>query len=268
MNHASSILLSSTRHTPLAQRDSEPGKNTTIAIREQPAENAQADEGPFWPPILVLLAVFAAVIIRMAVVERRQKRELAEFTSNNSHNAPGSSAVAAGARNERNDEIQADELKTIVRAYAIEDYQRVFDECGKIVGRRGAVPVLCMLMLISLRRLGRDDEELSRTFLKNTFGPGAQLLMFNMVWDDHFDIPKFLEGIGGKRFFMGSEIEVSDELECQLHYYWGARLLTAGKLAEAAEPLRRAASYVESPCLEQYLASSDLARLPTDDRQP
>jgi hypothetical protein len=74
-----------------------------------------------------------------------------------------------------------------------------------------------------------------------------------MLLDGALNPEQFLK----ERFFAGFQVGVWPELECQVYFYWGAKLLTEGKLTGAIRPL---ALCVGTQCdaLERRLANADL----------
>jgi len=61
-----------------------------------------------------------------------------------------------------------------------------------------------------------------------------------------------------ERFFAGFRVGVSPDLECQVYFYWGAKLLTEEKFTAAIRPLALCLATGCDP-LERFLAEADLA---------
>jgi len=78
-------------------------------------------------------------------------------------------------------------------------------------------------------------------------------LMLMMLLDGALDPEQFLR----ERIFSGFRVEVSQELECQVYFYWGAKLLTEEKFNDAMRPLLVSIG-TECDSLERVLAMADL----------
>ena len=117
------------------------------------------------------------------------------------------------------------------------------------------LPTVALVMLLALRRQGRFQEAdgFSRALLRCGVGPGGMLYLLLMLLDGALNPEQFLR----ERFFAGFRVWVSPELECQVYFYWGAKLLTEGKFTGAIRPL---ALCVGTQCdaLERRLANADL----------
>lgn len=130
------------------------------------------------------------------------------------------------------------------------------------------IPTVGLVTILALRRLGlvQEAEVLSRGLLHRGFGPGGMFLLLMMLLDGALDPEQFLE----ERFFGGYRVEVSRDLECQVYFYWGAKLVTEGRVNSAMRPLLLAVG-TECDALERRLAEADLeearARAPTGKRK-
>jgi hypothetical protein len=117
------------------------------------------------------------------------------------------------------------------------------------------IPTVGLVTLLALRRQGRfgEAEGFSRALLRCGVGPGGVLFLLLMLLDGALNPEQFLKD----RFFAGFQVGVWPELECQVYFYWGAKLLTEGKLTGAIRPL---ALCVGKQCdaLERRLANADL----------
>ena len=80
------------------------------------------------------------------------------------------------------------------------------------------------------------------------------LFILIMLLDGALNPEQFLK----ERFFAGFRVGVSQELECQVYFYWGAKLLTEGKFTSALKPLVLSIS-TGCDALERVLANADLA---------
>jgi hypothetical protein len=126
------------------------------------------------------------------------------------------------------------------------------------------IPTVGLVTILALRRLGRSEEaeDLGRTLLRCGFGPRGTFLLFMMLLDGALDPERFLK----EKFFAGTRVEVTPEVECQVYFYWGAKLLTEGKGTDAMRPLLLSVG-TECDALERRLADADLqtagAQLPT-----
>lgn len=118
------------------------------------------------------------------------------------------------------------------------------------------IPTVGLVTLLALRRQGRfeDAERFSRALLRCGVGPGGMLYLLLMLLDGALNPEQFLR----ERFFAGFRVGVSPDLECQVYFYWGAKLLTEEKFTVAIRPL---ALCVATGCdaLERVLANADLA---------
>jgi hypothetical protein len=118
------------------------------------------------------------------------------------------------------------------------------------------MPTVGLVTLLALRRQGcfEDAERFSRALLRCGVGPGGMLYLLLMLLDGALNPEQFLR----ERFFAGFRVGVSPDLECQVYFYWGAKLLTEEKFTVAIRPL---ALCVATGCdaLERVLANADLA---------
>lgn len=94
---------------------------------------------------------------------------------------------------------------------------------------------------------------MGRELLMRGFGPGGMFLLLMRVLDGDLDAERFLKERGGP----GGSSEFTPELECQVYFYWGSKLLTEGKFNEALRPLLLAVN-TECDALERRLADADL----------
>jgi hypothetical protein len=117
------------------------------------------------------------------------------------------------------------------------------------------LPTVGLVTILALRRFGRaqEAEDLGRGLLRIGFGPGGMFLFLMRLLDGALDPEQFLK----ERFFRGHPGSVSRDLECQVYFYWGAKLLTEGRFADALKPLLHAVK-TECNALERWLAESDL----------
>jgi hypothetical protein len=118
------------------------------------------------------------------------------------------------------------------------------------------IPTVGLVTLLAMRRQGRlaEAEGLSRALLRCGVGPGGWLYLLLMLLDGALDPERFLK----ERFFAGFRVGVNQELECQVYFYWGAKLLTEGKFTDAIKPLLLCVR-TECDALERTLAKADLA---------
>ena len=121
------------------------------------------------------------------------------------------------------------------------------------------IPTVGAATVLGLRRLGQAQqaEELSRSLLARGTSAGkvgGVFVLFMMLLDGALDPEQFLR----EHTFGGTRVELTPELACQVHFYWGARLLTEERFTDAVAPLRSAA---ETDCgaLERRLADADLS---------
>jgi hypothetical protein len=117
------------------------------------------------------------------------------------------------------------------------------------------IPTVALVTIVALRRLSRSQEAgvLGRSLLERSFGPGGMFLFFMMLLDGVIDPKEFLRA----RIFGGYPVEVTRKLECQVFFYWGAKLLTEERFGEAISPLLLSIS-TECDALERCLAEADL----------
>ncbi len=118
------------------------------------------------------------------------------------------------------------------------------------------IPTVGLVTLLALRRQGHFEEaaSFSRALLRCGVGPGGMLFLLLMLLDGALNPEQFLK----ERFFAGFRVGVSQELECQVYFYWGAKLLTEGKFTDAMKPLLVCVG-MECNALERFLADADLA---------
>ncbi len=121
------------------------------------------------------------------------------------------------------------------------------------------IPTVGAATVLGLRRLGQAEEAeaLGRSLLGRAMGAGrvgGVFLLFMQLLDGALDPEAFLRD----RTFSGTQLEMTPELACQVNFYWGARLLTEARFADAVRPLRCAAE-TECSALERRLADADLS---------
>jgi hypothetical protein len=118
------------------------------------------------------------------------------------------------------------------------------------------IPTVGLVTLLALRRQGcfLEAERFSRALLRCGVGPGGMLFILLMLLDGALNPEQFLK----ERFFAGFRVGVSRELESQVYFYWGAKLLTEGKFTSALKPLVLCVC-TECDALERVLANADLA---------
>jgi len=117
------------------------------------------------------------------------------------------------------------------------------------------IPIVGLVTILALRRLGLGDtaEDLGRNLLLRNFGPDGMFLMFMRVLDGDLEPERFLQNLDGH----GDATVINPDIECQVYFYWGAKLLTEGKFTEAMRPLLLSVA-TESDTLERSLADADL----------
>lgn len=150
----------------------------------------------------------------------------------------------------------ADGATRCLNAYIKRDYAACF-AAGREVLSQQFIPTVGLVTILALRRQDRSDDadDLGRVLLRCCSGRGGMLfLMLMMLLDGALDPKQFLR----ERIFSGFRVEVSRELECQVFFYWGARLLTEGKFNDAMRPLMLSI-VPECDALERVLAMADLA---------
>jgi len=150
----------------------------------------------------------------------------------------------------------ADGATRCLNAYIKRDYAACF-AAGREVLSHQFIPTVGLVTILALRRQDRSDDadDLGRALLRRGFGRnGMFFLLLMMLLDGALDPKQFLK----ERCFGGFRVEVSQELECQVYFYWGARLLTEGKFNDAVRPLM-VSVVTECDALERFLAMADLA---------
>jgi hypothetical protein len=142
-----------------------------------------------------------------------------------------------------------------LNAYIKQDYSACV-AAGREALSLQIIPTVGLVTLLALRRQGRfgEAEGFSRALLRFGIGPGGMLFLLLMLLDGALNPEQFLK----ERFFAGFRVGVSQELECQVYFYWGAKLLTEGKFTSALKPLVLCVC-TECNALERVLANADLA---------
>jgi hypothetical protein len=142
-----------------------------------------------------------------------------------------------------------------LNAYIKQDYSACV-AAGREALSLQIVPTVALVTLLALRRQGCfvEAERFSRALLRCGVGPGGMLFLLLMLLDGALNPEQFLK----ERFFAGFRVGVSRELESQVYFYWGAKLLTEGKFTSALKPLALCVC-TECDSLERVLANADLA---------
>jgi hypothetical protein len=142
-----------------------------------------------------------------------------------------------------------------LNAYIRRDYTTCI-RAGTEALSHQCLPTVGLVTILALRREGRlqEAEGLGRALLRCGAGPGGMFFLLLMLLDGALEPERLL----GERVFAGIRVGVSRELECQVYFYWGAKLLTEGKVDGSLRPLLLC---VETEChaLERRLADADLA---------
>lgn len=142
-----------------------------------------------------------------------------------------------------------------LNSYIQRDYPACVSAGGEALSHQ-PLPTVGLVTILALRRQGRvkEAEGLGRALLRCGGGRGGVFFLLLMLLDGAIDPERFLR----ERVFAGTRVEVSRELECQVYFYWGAKLLTEGKVDGSLMPLLLC---VETVChaLERRLADADLA---------
>lgn len=142
-----------------------------------------------------------------------------------------------------------------LNAYSKRDYSACFIAGAEVLSFE-FIPTVGLVTILALRRGGRsrDADDLGRALLRRGIGRSGMLfLLLMMLLDGALDPEQFLQ----ERIFSGFQIEVSQGLECQVYFYWGARLLTEGKFRDAMRPLLLSVG-TDCNALERFLANADL----------
>jgi hypothetical protein len=149
----------------------------------------------------------------------------------------------------------ADAATRCLNAYIKRDYSACV-AAGREALSHQLIPTIGLVTILALRRWGRSEEAevLGRALLRSGTGRGVSFLLLMMLLDGALDPEQFLK----ERIFGGYRVEVSRELECQVYFYWGAKLLTEGKFSGAIRPLLICVG-MECSALERSLANADLA---------
>jgi hypothetical protein len=142
-----------------------------------------------------------------------------------------------------------------LNAYVKQDYSACV-AAGREALSLQIIPTVGLVTLLALRRQGLfvKAERFSRALLRCGVGPGGMLFLLLMLLDGALNPEQFLK----ERFFAGFRVGVSRELECQVYFYWGAKLLTEGRFTIALKPLVLCVC-TECDALERVLANADLA---------
>jgi hypothetical protein len=149
----------------------------------------------------------------------------------------------------------ADPATRCLNSYIRRDYSTCVT-AGREALSHQRLPTVGLVTILALHREGRlpEAEGLGRALLRGGAGPGGMFFLLLMLLDGALEPERLL----GERVFAGIRLGVSRELECQVYFYWGAKLLTEGKVDGSLTPLLLC---VETEChaLERRLADADLA---------
>lgn len=145
-------------------------------------------------------------------------------------------------------------VASCLKAYVHQDFETCV-MAGRAVLTVDFISTVALLTIVSLRRLGRQEEAdaFGRELLIHSFGPKGIFLLFMMILDGALNPERFLR----EQVFGGDRMEVTEELKCQVYFYWGVKLLMEGNLPEAGQILSNSVEIL-ADIPEWTLAHADL----------